>query len=245
MRKKKFTLIELLVVIAIIAILASMLLPALQQARERGRATTCLSNLKNLYFGLSAYADNNREYFPAALNSFVPPGTTTAKNYGWCGILTGLGYLPAPRAGSVNNTFLCPSGVYAATSATSRSWRAEGSNSYGILKGTDVLGKRGSYVADNYYHLRRNDFLRTEFRQVILGGDSIHTRDLYQANAIATKDPSVTNRGLGIGGNRALHMRHLDRANVFYPAGHIKSLRKDEIVPESWAMYAAAINPGV
>jgi len=72
--KKSFTLIELLVVIAIIAILASMLLPALNKARGSSQATKCLSNHKQLGSALAMYAGDHQDWLPTATVNGGTPG---------------------------------------------------------------------------------------------------------------------------------------------------------------------------
>ncbi len=76
--RRAFTLVELLVVIGIIAVLISILLPALNRAREQAKTTQCMANLKQIANGFVMYANDNRGYIPGPITAWwsatVPPG---------------------------------------------------------------------------------------------------------------------------------------------------------------------------
>lgn len=93
--RNAFTLIELLVVVAVIAILASLLLPALASAKQRARAVQCLNNLKQVGTAAQMYAHDNENQLQ--LDALIP-GTNT-----WATILaTNIGLAPS-------DIFVCPS----------------------------------------------------------------------------------------------------------------------------------------
>ena len=198
-----FTLIELLVVIAIIAILAAILLPALNSARERGRAASCINNLKQCGMGIQRYADDSEYY----ITGTVPPGDSDA--WYWFVFLGNNGYLPEIQKRS-DDTRIWDTGVHSCPTMPSKS----NAEAYGIAGVIDT--KTPVKATDKLFSSSASSiFWLADSRSTTANKADFRLSAFYYCKV-------ENNRG-------NFHLRHSDRSQMWFIDGHVGAFSGEEI----------------
>ncbi len=210
-----FTLIELLVVIAIIAILAAILLPALNSARERGRMASCQSNIRQLGTANLLYAQGNDEYFIFAADNIQ-------KIY-WCGKFKG-SWGDVTNEGGLNEYLGHSEGVRSCPSA--------------IFVNPDEVGEysAGNYGTGGYGYSQPIGFARGDWTvnmgaksseltapsQTIMFGDSgfVSSGKLMENYSLEAPYGSPSYEPGGWSPTSTMHFRHNGSVAICWADGH-------------------------
>ncbi|MBS5531634.1 DUF1559 domain-containing protein [bacterium] len=209
-RKTRFTLIELLVVIAIIAILAAMLLPVLNQAREKAKRITCINNLKTVALAMQFYAD---QYDGTVFSRDW--ASTTGENWGY--VFSKAGII---KEGDYKS-FGCPKGITSNTLSLYLKW-----NTYGI---NSMLSYRGKSYIPGWGDNNLGGVMLIFVERITNPSDVIAFADNRES---ATKYYNKPFLGAGTqGGAAAAHAS--DHVNTAFFDGHASAISSQEY----WELY--------
>ena len=183
------------------------------------------------------------------------------KSTGWVGVLVQQGLLPREIEArnrvwvrvTESSVIKCPAIV---TDSSSKEETGNYSDqTYGLIKGRAgtgenvvFLGPPSCYSSDPevYRHVVRSNMAKSEYKEIPLGGDGIHTRDGYQPGNLEMTLPSTANRYAAAGSaERVIHLRHIGKGNLFYADGHDVSAAAKDITPQTYMKYADKVNGGV